>query len=287
MPVKFGTAGNPLSFFDMGYSKLSDLPAYLKTFGLEAYEYQCGRGVRVAPEKAREFGRLMAENKITLSVHAPYYISLSSVDEKKRLNSIKYILQTARVAKEMGAERIVVHAGSCSKISREQALTFAKDTLKIALRQLERNNLESVHICPETMGKVNQLGTLDEVLEMCLLDEMMIPCVDFGHIDARGQGALSDEQSFERLFEAVENKLGNQRMKNMHIHFSKIEFTKGGERKHLTFKDTAFGANFEDLINVVIKKHCEPVIICESSGTQAEDAKTMRDYYYCEAPIAT
>jgi deoxyribonuclease-4 len=129
------------------------------------------------------------------------------------------------------------------------------------------------------MGKVNQLGTVDEVIEMCLLSGSLVPCIDFGHVDARGQGALPDEQSFEEIFCAVEEKLGCARLKNMHIHFSKVAFTKGGESRHCTFEETQFGADFKHLLNVVIKKQCEPTIICESRGTQAEDAKTMRDYY--------
>ncbi|MDR1354652.1 MAG: TIM barrel protein [Oscillospiraceae bacterium] len=279
MSVRFGTAGNSLSFASMGYSCNADLPGYLRLFGLDAYEYQCGHGVRISPSSAKAFGVLMKEAGIWVSVHAPYYISLSSVDEVKRLNSVGYIKQTAQLAKDMGAERIVVHSGSCAKISRASALALASETLRLALRELEIGGLSDIHICPETMGKVNQLGTVDEVLQLCSIAESMIPCLDFGHIDARGQGALPDVSSFERVFERVENKLGAHRAKHIHIHFSKIEHTRGGELRHLTFADSGFGANFEDLINVIIKKNCEPVIICESAGTQAEDAKIMRDYW--------
>jgi deoxyribonuclease-4 len=279
MPLKCGPAGNAASFFSMGYSKNVDIPKYLTFFGLDAYEYQCGHGVRISKENAQIFGKLMQEAGISVSVHSPYYISLSSVDETKRKKSVKYILQTAQAAKDMGAQRIVVHSGSCAKISRQEALFFAKETLQLALKELKMNGLDDIYICPETMGKVNQLGTVEEVLELCSLSEFLVPCMDFGHIDARGQGALPDEHSFEVLFEKIENKLGTERMKSIHIHFSKIEFTDGGEVRHLTFDDKRFGADFKDLINVIIKKNGEPIIICESSGTQAEDAKTMKDYY--------
>ncbi|MDR1260613.1 MAG: TIM barrel protein [Oscillospiraceae bacterium] len=278
MAIKFGPAGHSASFFER-YSKLEDLPIYLSNFRLNAYEYQCGHGIRISQSAAQKFGKLMAKSGIYLSVHSPYYISIASVDEEKRLNSVKYILQTAEIAKAMGAERIVVHAGSCAKISRNQAMDFAKTTLKMAIDELKSSGLESVHICPETMGKVNQLGTIEEIFELCAQDVSIIPCIDFGHMDARGQGSLPDEASFEKIFEAIENNLGYCKLKNMHIHFSKVEFTSGGERRHCTFEEQHFGADFKHLLNVVIKKHCQPVIICESSGTQAEDAKTMKDYY--------
>ena len=117
--ARFGPAGNSESFAAMGYKKTLQVPEYLVRMGLDAFEYQCGRGVNISQEKAAEFGAACREKGIYVSLHAPYYISLSSVEEEKRLNSINYILQSARAVNWMGGERIVVHSGSCSKISRE------------------------------------------------------------------------------------------------------------------------------------------------------------------------
>ena len=194
MSAKFGPAGNSDSFFKMGYKGSLLIPEYVERMGLDAFEYQCGRGVNIGEDKARELGALAAQKGITLSLHAPYYISMSSVEEEKRLNSINYIMASARAVDFMGGNRIVVHTGSCSKISRETALDLAIDTMKKAIVALDEAGLGHIHICPETMGKVNQLGTLDEVLALCKLDERLIPCIDFGHLNAREMGYFKSKE---------------------------------------------------------------------------------------------
>lgn len=279
MAAKFGPAGNAASFTAMGYKTSLQVPEYLTKMGLDAFEYQCGRGVNIGQEKATELGRLAREKNITLSLHAPYYISMSSVEEEKRQNSVQYILASAKAVSAMGGSRIVVHTGSCGKISREQALELAKDTMKKALSALDEAGLGGVHICPETMGKINQLGTLYEVLELCRIDERLIPCIDFGHLNARSLGGLKQFEDYKKIFIEIENALGLERLRQYHAHFSKIEYTTGGEKRHLTFEDTVFGPNFEPVLELTVQKGCSPTIICESAGTQAEDAKTMKNYY--------
>ena len=276
---KFGPAGNSESFAALGYKNSLQVPEYIVEMGLDCYEYQCGRGVNISEDKARQLGEKAKAAGVSLSLHAPYYISMSSVEEEKRLNSINYILASAKAVNAMGGDRIVVHTGSCGKISREQALTFALDTMKKALDALDREGLGHIHICPETMGKVNQLGTLNEVLELCRLDERLIPCIDFGHLNARDLGILKTTADFENIFTSIKNALGTDRLKCFHSHFSKIEYTTGGEKRHLTFEDTVFGPDFEPVMELTYKYGCDPTFICESAGTQAEDAKKMKDYY--------
>lgn len=279
MSAKFGPAGNAESFKEMGYKSSLDVPEYLTRMGLNAFEYQCGRGVNIGEDKARQLGRLAAEAGITLSLHAPYYISMSSVEEEKRLKSIDYIVASARAVDFMGGDRIVVHTGSCGKISRSEALELASDTMLKALSALDENGLGHIHICPETMGKVNQLGTLDEVIALCGLDERLIPCIDFGHLNARDLGFFKVHDDYKTVFDKIENGLGAQRLKVFHSHFSKIEYTTGGEKRHLTFEDTVYGPDFEPVMELTVQKNCSPTFICESAGTQAEDALTMKKYY--------
>ncbi len=277
--VLFGPAGCAESFYKMGYKGSLQVPEYIEKIGLDTFEYQCGRGVNIGEEKARELGRLAAEKNIVLSLHAPYYISMSGIDEEKRLNSINYILQSARAVDFMGGNRIVVHTGSCGKLSREEALYLAKDTMAKALETLDKENLGHVHICPETMGKINQLGTLEEVISLCELDERLIPCIDFGHLNARTGGEVNSKDAFRQIIETIGNRLGEERMKKFHSHFSKIEYTVGGEKKHLTFNDTIYGPDFEPLMDLVVEYGLSPRFICESDGTQSEDALAMKEYY--------
>lgn len=278
--AKFGPAGAAQSFKEMGYKKSVQLGEYLTKFGLDHFEYQCGQGVRVSEESAREIGAALRSSGISVSVHAPYFISLSSVEEEKRLNSVNYILASAKAVNAMGGDRIVIHSGSCSKMTREEALELAKNTMKLAREELVAQGLENIRCCPETMGKINQLGDLHEVMEICKIDESFIPCIDFGHLNARTFGSIKDKSDYEKILDTIENELGSERLKTFHSHFSKIEYTeKGGEKKHLTFADTVYGPQFEPLMELVAKKNLAPTFICESDGTQTEDAKTMKDYY--------
>ena len=279
MSAKFGPAGNSDSFKKMGYKHSLQVPEYIVKMGLDSFEYQCGRGVNIGEEKARDLGKIASERRVSLSLHAPYYISMSSVEEEKRLNSIRYILDSARAVNFMGGTRIVVHTGSCSKISREEALSLAIDTMKLAIKTLDDEGLSGVRICPETMGKINQLGTLEEVIALCKLDERLLPCIDFGHLNARTLGGSNSKEAYEKILDTIENELGQARLKEFHSHFSKIEYSQGGEKKHLTFEDRVYGPDFEPLMELIYKKNLSPTFICESAGTQAEDAKQMKDYY--------
>jgi len=279
MSATFGPAGMGEAFASSGGKSSLKFPGFLKDYGLDTFEYQCGRGVNISPEKAEQLGKEAARCGMTLSLHAPYYISLSSLEEQKRLNSINYILQSARAVSGMGGHRVVLHSGSCGKLQRRDALELAKDTLRQAIAALDAEGLPHIRLCPETMGKINQLGDLEEVLEMCTLDERMIPCVDFGHLNARTGGGLRSCADFAAVFELMENALGLSRLREFHCHFSKIEYTKGGEKQHLTFEDDIYGPEFDHVAELTLKKQCSPVFICESRGTQERDALTMKRIY--------
>ena len=278
--IRFGPAGNSRSFTEMGYKKNTDLPEYLEKMGLDAFEYQCGRGVKISEANCRQLGELCAAKDIQLSLHAPYYISMSSVEEEKRLKSVDYVLQSARAVGAMGGDRIVIHTGSCGKISRETALELACDTMKKCIAALDAEGLSHIRMCPETMGKLNQLGTLTEVLALCKLDDRILPCIDFGHLNARTYGGVDGPEAYAKIFDEMENAIGIDRARPFHSHFSKIAYTvPGGEKVHLTFEDTEFGPDFEPLAELVAKKNGTPTFICESAGTQAEDAGTMKRMY--------
>jgi len=279
MEIKFGPAGNSLSFTSAGFSSSEDAPAWLAGMGLNAYEYQCGRGVNIKEDKALRIGNAAKENGITMSIHSPYFINLSSGEEERVEKNINYIIQCCEVAKSMDAERIVVHLGGVSKMTREEAMANTKNTLKKALSAMDSRGFQDKRICVETMGKINVLGTLEETLEVCTIDERLIPCIDFGHLNARTHGGLREEEDFKAIFDAVENVLGRDRAASIHSHFSKIEYSAGGEVRHLTLDDKTFGPEFEYAAEIIAKRGYTPTIICESAGTQAEDAVKLFEIY--------
>ena len=274
----FGPGGNSESFYAAGYKATVEAPAFLHKMGLGAYEFEAGNGLKAGEATLRKIGENAAKYGIELSLHTPYFISLSGVEAEKRLKSIDYIKQSLDAATWLGADTIVVHCGSAAKISREEAMALASDTL---LKTLEAVGDTPVHIGLETMGKINQLGTLDEVIALCQLDSRLYPVVDFGHMNARELGGyFPHADSYRRVFHKVGEALGDEKARYMHCHFSKIEFTGAGEKRHLTFEDSTYGPAFEPLAEALAKDNLCPRIICESAGTMAEDALFMQQAYW-------
>lgn len=236
-------------------------------------------------ETALKIGDEARKAGVRMSIHAPYYINLSSVDEEKRLNSIGYILRTLQIAQWMGADRIVIHPGNVGKLAREEAMLLALPVLADAIRQADEAGFGNITLCPELLGKISNLGSLDEVLTMCALDDRMIPCIDFGHVHARTMGGLKSTEDYERLFDSLENALGSERTRKLHIHFSRVEYSAAGERKHHTLQDIQYGPEFVHLARVLLKRKIEPVVICESRDTMAEDACRLKDLYQQEQTL--
>lgn len=275
---RFGTAGLADSYAVKKFDPAA-IAAYTAGFGLTAFEYQCGRGVRLAHDKAHALGEACAARCIALSVHAPYYISMSSLEEDKRLHSIDYLLQSCALVKALGGKRVIFHSGSCGKQSREEALEKALDTMERAVKACDEAGYGDCILCPETMGKVNQLGTLDEVLALCGVDERITPCIDFGHLNARTLGGIQSKADYAAILDRMAEALGDERARRFHVHFSRIEYSKGGEKRHWTFAETQFGPEPQPLMELLAERGLAPVVICESAGTQAEDACTMQQMY--------
>ena len=280
MSAIFGVAGNSETYSTTVSKSSAKAPSWLKSIGLDAYEYQCGKGVHVGEGTAREIGDNAQAAGIVLSLHAPYFINLANPDPDALKKTIGYIVGACRVADWMGAKRVVIHSGALMKRTRQEAQETALHSLKEVQRAVDDAGYSHMNLCPETMGKINQLGDLDEVLELCTLDERLIPCIDFGHLYARSLGALDGAEAMEGMLDRVEAVLGRDRASRFHSHFSHIEFTpKGGEYRHLCFSDPGWGPEFEPLARAVARRGWSPTFICESAGTQSEDALTMKQTY--------
>ena len=270
----FGTGGNSDSFYADGKKSTVQAPEWIKLRGLDAYEFEAGNGLNAGEATLQKIGDAAREHGILMSFHTPYFISLSGTDPEKRLKSIDYISRSLRASELLGADTIVIHAGSAAKISREEAMRLASDTL---YKNLDVNGNTDIRMGIETMGKINQLGTLEEVIELCKISPKYHPVVDFGHLNARNIGnAFPDVDSYRAIFDRIANELGDEYAYNLHCHFSKIEYTGAGEKRHLTFADTVYGPDFEPLAEAIVREGVCPRIISESDGTQAEDALAMK-----------
>ena len=278
--IKFGPAGNSDLFYETGGKSSQEVPEWLSGLGLSAYEYQCGRGVRIGEDTASKIGIAAKKHHISVSVHGPYYINLASVDTEARRKSINHILKALRAASWLGASPVVFHSGGVGDMPRTEALNIAKNTLEEALNQIEKEGLSHIKLAPETMGKQNQLGNLEEVLELCKVSpQHLIPAVDFAHLHAVNNGSLTEKGRFEEIVEQVEGSLGKNAIKNLHIHFSPIEFGLKGEKRHKNLADKGFGPDFKLLAEVIIENNMAPTIICESAGKQVEDALMFQRLY--------
>jgi len=243
MSAVFGPAGNADSF---PYKSSVDAPKWIAAQGLDVYEYQCGKGVNVREETAQKLGAAGRGGGKGLSLHAPY----------------------------------LINPGALMKRTRREAMEIAIPSLKAVIAACDEAGYGHIALCPETMGKINQLGDLDEVLELCTLDERLIPTVDFGHLYARTLGELEGHEACVKMLDRIQEVLGENRARTFHSHFSKIQFTpNGGEKMHLTFQQEDFGPDPAPLMAEVARRNWSPTFICESAGTQAEDALTMKRMY--------
>lgn len=278
MEIKFGPAGNAQSFADAGFKATVDAPRWLYEMGLNAYEYQCGRGVNIGEETARKIAAQAALHDIAMSLHAPYYINLSNRDEERVQKNIGYVLASCQAATWLGADRIVVHTGGVGKQSRTKAFENTKENVRDILNAVEQAGYTTT-ICLETMGKQSVIGSAEEIFELVALDDRLLPCIDFGHLNARTCGKCSTEEEFAQVLDLMENTIGTERARVFHSHFSHIEYGPKGEVRHLTFADKQYGPDFAPLAKLIAQRGWTPRFICESAGTQAEDAKQMMDMY--------
>ena len=211
MKTKFGPGGNSAEFAAAKLKKSTDIPKWVSEYGLDAYEYEAGRGVNGSLDNFVKLGEEAKKYNIFLSFHAPYFISLSGVEYETRMKSVGYIMQSLEAAHAMGAGIIVVHSGSAGKITRDEAMALASDTLREVVKAVSDTPYGNIAIGLETMGKKNQLGTLDEVIELCKTDKIFRPVVDFGHINAFNLGeSFKTKDDYERVFTTIGEKLGDE-----------------------------------------------------------------------------
>lgn len=275
--IKFGPSGFCNEFSEK-YKSTEDMPEWLIKNGLEAYELSFTNGVRLSDETAEKFGKLFKSANIEVSVHAPYFINFANSSAEMIEKSIGYIVSSLNKMKFLGAKKLIFHPGSLMKMSRDDAFKNTYNNIKILIDRLDKMGYSDFILCPETMGKHGQVGTIEEIAKICAIDERIMPTLDFGHINAFGRGCLKSTSDFENVFMTLQKYLG-ERYKAVHIHFSKIEYGGKGEIRHLTFEDDIYGPNFEPLAKVLKKLGINASVICESSGTQTKDAVKMQKIF--------
>jgi len=270
--VRFGPAGFPLSGI-----KGEAAIVYLKEKGLDAMEYQAVRRLPTKREPLQKIGSTAVENDVKLSLHAPYAINLCSEDETKLLASRERLLNACRVAKWLKADHVTFHPGYYGKLSHKEAYKRVKESLEWVIERLEAEQIR-VEVSPETTGKPSQFGTLEEVVNLSVELDYVVPTVDFAHLHAREGGIIKGKEDYERILSYIEDKIGNA-VKTLLIHFSEIEMTKKGygEWRHHDI-GSGYGPDFKPLAEIIYEWDLSPTIICETPLLDEDAVKLKRIY---------
>lgn len=278
--TKFGVAGNSNSFYEQGHKSTIEAAKWCKDRDIDIFEYSFGKGVNMSDKTAEEIGRAFTNNGVEMSVHAPYYINFANPDPIMIGKSIDYVIRSLAKLQVLNCgDRLVFHPASQGKQERIAAVNLARDNIKALAQSIEEYQLTNYKVCIETMGKLGQIGTVEEVTDFINFAPFFYPCIDFGHINARTMGSLKTADDYESIIRYMLDNTEEHKVKNMHIHFSKIMYGKSGELRHLTFTDDIYGPEFLPLAEILHKYALTPTIICESDGTQAEDTVYMKNVY--------
>ena len=244
---------------------------YTRGLGLDALEVEFVRGARIRPERAREIGARARELDIRLSCHAPYFISFNSDSDETRQKSIGWVMDTARAAHELGAYIIVIHAASYGK-SPETALPSVVAGLSRCKDMLDDEGIKDVILGVETMGKLGQFGTLDEIGRVMESVDGVRPVLDVAHVHARGRGCLRTEDDMRELTDQFFSLAGDV----AHFHISCIKYGEKGEISHLPLE--ARDPDLQLLADVLADSKQECTFICESPLIE-KDAVVFRDMF--------
>ena len=261
--MRFGTAGVPNCSKDR--STIGGIKT-VKELGLDAMEVQFVRGVKMGLEMAKQVREVAESLDVKLSVHAPYYINLNADGEKLK-GSIERLKKTVEIG-GVFAKDIVFHPGYYLKHSKETTYRRIRDNLKSIV---EFAKDRGVMLRPETTGKPTQFGDLEETLKLCQELEIL-PCIDFAHIHARYR-AFNSYEEFCQILEMVEEFLGSESLKMLHVHVSGIEYGMKGEKRHLNLRESDF--KYEDLLRAFKDFNVDGTVIVESPNLE-EDAMMLK-----------
>ena len=183
--VLFGPSGCGNEFYEQGHKSILEVPEWVKNYGLDAYEYSFGHGYNMSSELANKAGQLFKDHDIKLSLHAPFYINFANPDEVMYQKTQGYIYTGIKFLRAFGADRLIFHPASCGKLKREEALELTNKRFDETFNKMDEEGiLDGLLLCPETMGKTMQIGTYSEVVDLCKVNEHLVPTFDFGHINS-------------------------------------------------------------------------------------------------------
>ena len=267
--LNFITAGMPLSTGAKGYKRALEI---LEEMSLDGLELEFVHGVRISDVNKD----IVSKSGLVKTIHAPFYINLNSKEEEKVEASSQRIIETARVANDIGAFSITFHAAFYLGMDKEVVYNNVKKQIKPITDALLAEGIK-VWIRPETTGKATQWGDLQEIVNLSKEFEYVLPCVDFSHLHARYNGISNTYDEFAQIFEKIGNELEEKNpLENFHAHIAGIAYGEKGEKHHLNLEESDF--NYKDLLKAFKDFDVKGAIVCESPNIET-DCKIMKDYY--------
>ena len=292
--IKFCVAGFPLNFFYSPYGKKREnIFKWINEIGLDGIELQCTYGIKMKKEQALLYRELAEKNNLIITIHAPYYISLVSIKPEVVERSKLEIKKAFELADILGVKRIIFHPGA-GYGKTEENRKVGLDRLINALNSIEDElDTKNIKLYPEIGGKINQLGNLDEIIEICKKVKYTRPCLDLAHLHARELGSLNSKEKIVEVLKKIESELGREILEETHFHVYPVDFTDKGEKVHKAFgdkkedsqlslfvNDDEYMPKAEDYIGAIKELDLTPVTVCEAHNSQDVGAKLMKDIYF-------
>lgn len=297
--VRFGIAGYPLAFTEGPDGKdRSKIFEWASKIGLDAVELQMTYGPRTKPEKCIEYKALADDLGVRISVHAAYYIVLTSSEEEKISRSIDTLNKTYELTDLLGGKEVIVHPGPLYGEDEDEVSARFVDN---AAKFVDQLGSTDIGLFIETAGKVGQLGSVDQILSMSQQIEGVHPCIDFGHVHARTLGTLENTSSIFTLCDQIRRFLDENPQKRAHFHYTPIHFGARGEIQHRALDDRYPELQQKDLFGEAVvgesskdglfhprpdpvaaalrTLHGDFTIISETHNSQEIGAKTLKKMY--------
>lgn len=281
MLAKFGVAGIPTNY----KGKPSGFFDWLKDMGLNAYEVQCTFGFKMS-DKNKANALSAQKGGIYISIHGPYYINLGSQNADVVARSVEILKQGIELAKSINCTRIIFHPGGGHKNTDEGRKLAIKQIIE-KLNQISAEvDMGEVKFYPEIAGKTANLGSMDEIIEICKNCKYAYPCIDIAHLHARELGSITSKEILKQKLMYLRENLP-EKFEQVHFHAYTINYNDKGEVKHLKFgepmPDGSEGLpNLKNFTEVLHELNIEPWVISEASETQELGAKYMHDCYFEE-----
>jgi deoxyribonuclease-4 len=271
--MRFGPAGIPIAVEGDTLEGLE----YTAKIGLRAFEVEFVRGVHMGGEKARELGKRARELDVSLSCHGPYWINCAARDKPKIARSIHNIMDSARAMQQMGGGVVVFHPAYYMGRDKKEVYGTVKTTLQQVLEKIKAEGLKDVLIGLETSGKPTQFGTAEENSKLAGELPQTIPVIDFAHLHAVRNGWIKGKEQYGEIFETVEKNFTGDYLKRFHSHYSNIEYTIKGERRHLEFSPSG-EPPFQPLAELIVENGYNGTMICETPLLE-QDALRLQEIF--------